>query len=121
MSTSIIIAIFAVVVGWLASGLKDVVEPWRERADEREERFVDVGALVVADAQAPELVDQAKVRSTTHRHRHAPPVADEMTFAPARPIGGIRTGPVTAVDRTDGTMLEQCRRPTCRTPCKGHG
>ena len=31
-----------------------------QRATEREERFVDVGALVVTDAQAPELVEPGK-------------------------------------------------------------
>ena len=34
--------------------------PANQRATEREERFVDVGALVVTDAQAPELVQSGK-------------------------------------------------------------
>ena len=34
--------------------------PANQRATEREERFVDVGALVVTDAQAPELVEPGK-------------------------------------------------------------
>ena len=44
--------------------------------------------------------------------RHAPPVANQMALAPALgPIGGIRTGLVPAVHRTDGTTVHDCPRP----------
>ena len=47
-----------------------------------------------------------------NRERHAPPVADQMALAPALgPIGGIRTGLVTAVDRADGTTVHDRPRP----------
>ena len=47
-----------------------------------------------------------------NRERHAPPVADQMAFAPALgPIGGIRTGLVTAVHRADGTTVHDRPRP----------
>jgi hypothetical protein len=46
--------------------------PADQRAPEREKRLVDVGPLVVADAQASELVNQANVRSTTQRNRRRP-------------------------------------------------
>ena len=35
-------------------------------------RLVDVRPLVIADAQVTELISQAKVRSTTQRHRPSP-------------------------------------------------
>src|SRR4029453_15208257 len=44
--------------------------------------------------------------------RRAPPVAAQMVLAPALgPIGGIRTGQVTAVDRADGTTVHDRPRP----------
>ncbi len=47
-----------------------------------------------------------------NRERHAPPVADQMALAPALgPIGGIRTGLVTAVHRADGTTVHDRPRP----------
>ena len=46
------------------------------------------------------------------RERHAPPVADQMTLAPALgPIGGIRPGLVTAIHRADGTTVHDRPRP----------
>jgi hypothetical protein len=42
----------------------------------------------------------------THSERYAPPVANQMARAPALgPIGGIRTGLVTAVRRADATAV----------------
>ena len=168
--------------------------PANQRAPEREERLVDVGPLVVADAQASELVEPCKrpldhppspaqptpVRRTTHsdprhnmphpqptpnrcrvvaaipehtgrslprspacavqrrnrihqrqgflrvvpvragqahRERHALPVADQMALAPAfGPVGGVRTGLVTAVHRADGTTLHDRPRPMIWCP-----
>src|SRR4029077_19558186 len=47
-----------------------------------------------------------------NRERHAPPVADQMALAPALgPIGGIWTGLVTAVDRSNGTTVYDRPRP----------
>lgn len=47
-----------------------------------------------------------------NRERHAPPVADQMALAPALgPVGGIRTGLVTAVHRADGTTVHDRPRP----------
>src|SRR6478672_5639498 len=47
-----------------------------------------------------------------HRERHTPPVAYQMTLAPALgPIGGIRPGLVTAVHRADGTTVHDRPRP----------
>jgi len=42
----------------------------------------------------------------THGERHASPVANQMALAPALgPIGGIRTGLITAIHRADGTTI----------------
>src|SRR4029450_12387357 len=160
-----------------------------QRTAEREERFVDVGPLVVADTEASKLIEPGKcplddpapssqtaavlgaahrrqrqdaassqpgsdclriVAAVSHhtiwttprpsplalegknriqqRHcllralsvspgqancqRHAPPVADQMTLAPALgPISRIWTGLVTAVDRADGTTVHAGPRP----------
>jgi hypothetical protein len=42
----------------------------------------------------------------THSERHASPVANQMALAPALgPIGGIRTGLLTAIHRADGTTI----------------
>src|SRR5689334_10092277 len=51
-------------------------------------------------------------RRQANRERHAPPVADQMTLAPALgPISGIWTGLVTAVDRSNGTTVHDRPRP----------
>jgi hypothetical protein len=48
----------------------------------------------------------------SNRERYALPVADQMALAPALgPIGGIRTGQFTAVDRADGTAVHDRPRP----------
>jgi hypothetical protein len=50
--------------------------------------------------------------SEANRERHAPPVAGQMTFAPALgAIGRVRTGLVTAVRRADGTTVHDRARP----------
>lgn len=69
---------------------------WKNRIHQRQRllRVVSVGA------------------SQANRERHGPPVADQMTLAPALgPISGIWTGLVTAVDRADGNNCPRPPRP----------
>ena len=48
----------------------------------------------------------------TNRERHAAPVANQMTLAPALgPIGRVRTSQVTAMHRADGTTVHDRSRP----------
>jgi len=48
----------------------------------------------------------------THGERHASPVANQMTLAPALgPIGRVRTSLVTAMHRADGTTVHDRSRP----------
>src|SRR5262245_27578441 len=48
----------------------------------------------------------------TDRERHAPPVADQMTFAASLgPVGGIRTSLRATTHRADGTAIDYCPRP----------
>ena len=69
---------------------------WRNRIHQRQclLRVVSVGA------------------GQANREGHAPPVADQMTLAPALgPISGIWAGLVTAADRADGTTVHDRTRP----------
>jgi hypothetical protein len=69
---------------------------WRNRISQRQclLRVVSVGA------------------GQANRERRAPPVADQMTLAPALgPISGIWTGLVTAADRADGATVHDRPRP----------
>ena len=51
-------------------------------------------------------------RRSGEPQRHAPPVADQMTLAPALgPISGIWTGLLATVDRADGTTVHDRPRP----------
>lgn len=48
----------------------------------------------------------------TYGERHASPVANQMTLAPALgPIGRVRTSLVTAMHGTDGTTVNDRSRP----------
>ena len=55
-----------------ASSLYSQGMPANSRTGQREERFVDVGSFVVADAKTAKLISRANVRSTTQRHRPKP-------------------------------------------------